>query len=151
MLLLVSDFVPDLPLREDRLLAGFDVPGEDRRLELVGVEATGALAAGVAGATAVGAMELGTFGETISVTTTLSLVTVGLKARAGAVRTFGTATPSAGALLRAIGIVAPADAADRLGGSPSAGVPAGLSARPIAKQQRNTITHSDIETANAGT
>jgi hypothetical protein len=154
VLLLVSDFVPNLPFREDPPLAGV-LPAEDRPLELVGVEATGAFATGVAGATGAGATAAGTtepgaLEETALVSATLLLVTVKLTARAGgAVATLATATPIAGALLRAIGIAAPADAADRLGGSLSAGVPAGLSARPIAKQQRKAITHSSIETANA--
>ena len=147
--LLVSDFLPDSPFREDPLLAGVDVPVEDRLLERLGAEATGAFATGVAGVTAAGATETGRLGEAAAVTATLAPAIVGLAARAGAVATLGPVTSIGGALLRASGIAAPADAADRLGGSLSAGVPAGLSARPIAKQQRNTITHSSIETANA--
>jgi hypothetical protein len=52
-----------------------------------------------------------------------------------------------GALLRATGIAVPADADGRLGGSRSAGAAAGLSARPIAKQQAKTSAHSSIEMA----
>ncbi|MGD1058241.1 MAG: hypothetical protein ABR992_12610 [Solirubrobacteraceae bacterium] len=141
MPLLVSDFAAGLPVDDEPPLpaAGVDVPVEDDLLELLGVVVTGAL---VTGAMVVAAAGVTGVGVVAPADAALSVET-----RAGGALTLATSMLIGGALLRATGIAMPADAAATLGGSSSAGAAAGLSARPIAKQQANTAAPASTDTS----
>ena len=124
-------------------------------MELEGAVGAGAVGAGAVGAGAVGAGAVGAgavgAGAGGAVTMTVWAVTGGLAGGEGTLATAEPSIPIGGAPLRRTGIAVPADAAERPGGLCSRGVPAGLSARPIAKQHAKTAAHRKVATRNART